>query len=208
MNALHTIQQKLKAPKNQTNKFGGYNYRNCEDILEAVKPLLAETKSTLTLDDDISVHGPMVFVMATATLTDSEGKVIGTASAFARHAEEQKGMMDSQLTGATSSYARKYALNGLFLIDDTKDADATNDGTKIDKKAVATKSAKPVPKPEGKKELDWLNPGTPNWEYSLKRLREGVTIETIEKAFRLSKVNKNKLLNESKHETAPLSQSN
>lgn len=207
MNALHTIQQKLKAPKNQTNKFGGYNYRNCEDILEAVKPLLAETKSTLTLDDDISVHGPMVFVMATATLTDSEGKVIGTASAFARHAEEQKGMMDSQLTGATSSYARKYALNGLFLIDDTKDADATNDGTKIDKKAVVPK---PVPKAEVKKELEWLNPGTPNWEYSVRRLREGVSggIETIKKSFRISKVNEEKLLNEAKHETAPLSQSN
>ena len=200
MNALHTIQQKLKAPKNQTNKFGGYNYRNCEDILEAVKPLLAESKATLILYDQVEAIGNMVFVKATAQLTDSEGKSC-IATAYARHAEEQKGMMDSQLTGATSSYARKYALNGLFLIDDTKDADATNDGTKVDKKAPA--APKPAAK-ETKKELDWLNPGTPNWEYSVKRLREGVPIETIKKNFRISESNLSKLTKEA-NETATLS---
>lgn len=199
MNTLQTIQQKLKAPKNQTNKFGGYNYRNCEDILEAVKPLLNETNSTLILDDDVVCVGPMVFVVANATLTDSEGKV-WTAQAFARHAEDQKGMMDSQLTGATSSYARKYALNGLFLIDDTKDADTLNTGETKTKAPKAETPKKPEAPTSPKTELDWLNPGTPNWNHSVKRMKEdkSVTIETIKKHFRLSKENEDKLINESK----------
>lgn len=116
---LAYIQQNLKAPKNQTNNFGGYKYRSCEDILEAVKPLL--NGGTLTLSDFMVEVAGRPYVKATATLRykDKDERV----TAFAREAEIQKGMSDSQLTGATSSYARKYALNGLFLIDDTKDAD-------------------------------------------------------------------------------------
>src|SRR5690606_14153076 len=132
-------------------------------------------------------HGTMVFVVATATLTNDEGKV-WTASAYARHADEQKGMAEAQITGSASSYARKYALNGLFLIDDTKDADTTNNGTKPSKK--------PEPKSDPEKwELDWLNPGTDNWNYAIKRIKETrgsqspVTVETIQKSFRLSKEN-------------------
>lgn len=197
MNALHTIQQKLKAPKNQTNKFGGYNYRTCEDILEALKPLLAESNATLVLYDQVEAIGSMVFVKATAQLTDSDGKSC-LATAYARHAEEQKGMMDSQLTGATSSYARKYALNGLFLIDDTKDADATNDGTKSDKKAPKpTTTAAPTKK-------EWLNPGTPAWAHTLERMKIGMKIEDVKKFFLISKVNEDKLIKESKNENAPL----
>ena len=187
MNTLQTIQQKLKAPKNQHNKFGGYYYRNCEDILEAVKPLLNETNSTLILDDDVVCVGPMVFVVANATLTDSEGKV-WTAQAFARHAEDQKGMMDSQLTGATSSYARKYALNGLFLIDDTKDADTLNNGEakKTPKAETPKKPEAPKTPPKAKEEL---TPEHKSWTYVKHRIQSGVTLETIKQTFTLSEAN-------------------
>lgn len=126
---LLAIQTSLKAPKNQKNTFGGYKYRSCEDILEALKPLLREHKCTLTLSDDIAVVGERYYVRANASLandvnpTDKEYSSIAV-SAYAREAESKKGMDESQITGAASSYARKYALNGLFCIDDTKDADS------------------------------------------------------------------------------------
>jgi hypothetical protein len=125
-NKLATIQQKLKAPKGQMNKFGGYKYRSCEDILEAVKPLLGDL--VLTISDDIVDVGGRVYVKATVSLSSGSGNVSTTA--FARESEVKKGMDESQITGAASSYARKYALNGLFCIDDTKDADATNEHDK------------------------------------------------------------------------------
>jgi hypothetical protein len=114
------IQQKLKAPKSQFNSFGKYSYRNCEDILEALKPLLGDVM--MTISDDIVVIGNRYYVKATVTVSDESG--IFTVSAYARESETKKGMDDSQITGATSSYARKYALNGMWLIDDTKDADS------------------------------------------------------------------------------------
>ncbi|HBA7191896.1 TPA: ERF family protein [Escherichia coli] len=116
---LWTIQQTLNAPKNQRNNFGGYNYRSAEDVLEAVKPLLQNI--TLTVSDEIVLIGERYYVKATATLSDGEDAIAVTA--YAREEENKKGMDASQLTGATSSYARKYALNGLFCIDDAKDAD-------------------------------------------------------------------------------------
>jgi hypothetical protein len=119
---LQEIQQQLKAPKNQYNSFGKYNYRNCEDILEAVKPLLGD--SILLLSDEVVNIGNHNYVKATAKFKDEKGTAEVTA--YAREAIEQKGMNDAQITGSSSSYARKYALNGLFLIDDTKDDDATN----------------------------------------------------------------------------------
>lgn len=121
MNKLINIQKELKAPKGQLNKFGGYKYRSCEDILEAVKPLCAKEGVQLTVSDEIVLIGERYYVKATASVTDGTETV--TVSAFAREEESKKGMDASQLTGATSSYARKYALNGLFCIDDTKDAD-------------------------------------------------------------------------------------
>lgn len=121
------IQNKLNAPKNQRNNFGGYNYRSCEDILEAVKPLLQETNCTLTVSDDIVQVSDRIYVKATATLRTPGGATY-TTTAFAREAVSKKGMDDSQVTGSTSSYARKYALNGLFCIDDNKDPDALNNG--------------------------------------------------------------------------------
>lgn len=116
---LWTIQQTLNAPKNQRNNFGGYNYRSAEDILEAVKPLLQNI--TLTVSDEIVLIGNRYYVKATATLSDGEDEIAVTA--YAREEESKKGMDASQLTGATSSYARKYALNGLFCIDDARDPD-------------------------------------------------------------------------------------
>lgn len=123
---LNKIQTELKAPKGQMNKFGGYKYRSTEDIMEAVKPLLAETKTILTVSDEVVLIGERYYVQAVATLRDceEEGQISNTA--FAREEESKKGMDGSQVTGASSSYARKYALNGLFAIDDTKDSDATN----------------------------------------------------------------------------------
>lgn len=124
MSVLSIIQSKLNAPKNQYNSFGKYNYRSCEDILLALKPLLAEHQATILLSDEVVAIGNSLFLKATATLKC--GDEIETASAFAKHPLEKKGMDDSQITGAASSYARKYALNGLFAIDDNKDPDATN----------------------------------------------------------------------------------
>lgn len=123
---LMNIQEKLNVPKNQLNKFGGYNFRSCEDILEAVKPLLKENKLALQISDEIVPLGDRYYVRATATLIDTEDKDDNARIknvGYAREEENKKGMDASQVTGATSSYARKYALNGLFCIDDTKDAD-------------------------------------------------------------------------------------
>jgi hypothetical protein len=121
MDALIKIQSELKAPKSQYNSFGKYSYRNAEDILEAVKPLLSKYNATMYITDEVVEVGNRIYVKATVTLSD--GKETITASAYAREPETRKGMDDSQITGATSSYARKYALNGLFAIDDTKDND-------------------------------------------------------------------------------------
>lgn len=125
MKELIQIQKKLNAPKGQYNSFGKYKYRSCEDILAAVKPLLAETETTLTLHDEMLLVGNRYYVKATATLTSKDGLTVQT-TAFAREEDAKKGMDASQVTGAASSYARKYALNGLFAIDDTKDADSLN----------------------------------------------------------------------------------
>lgn len=126
---LSIIQCELKAPKNQYNNFGKYNYRNCEDILEAVKPLCNKHKTTLTLDDEVCMIGDRYYVQADARLHDWESDEVVAVKALARESVTKKGMDDAQVTGATSSYARKYALNGLFNIDDTKDAD-TNEAKK------------------------------------------------------------------------------
>ncbi len=114
------VQRELKAPKNQFNSFGKYNYRSCEDILEGLKNVLGDL--VVTVSDDIHMVGDRIYVKATATVTDGDNSLSNTA--FARESLTKKGMDDSQITGTASSYARKYALNGLFLIDDTKDADS------------------------------------------------------------------------------------
>lgn len=123
MKRLIDIQSTLKAPKNQFNAFGNFKYRSCEDILEGIKPLLKRAELVLIINDDIVAINDRYYIKATASLFDTDGKQIAQSSAFAREEENKKGMDGSQITGAASSYARKYALNGLFAIDDTKDAD-------------------------------------------------------------------------------------
>lgn len=138
MKELITIQSELKAPKTQVNNFGGYKYRKAEDILEAVKPLLAKQKCTLTITDDIVMVGNRIYVKATATIKNEKGEV-ETSTGWAREEETKKGMDASQITGASSSYARKYALNGLLAIDDNADSDTTNNGQQ------QTQTQQPVP---------------------------------------------------------------
>jgi len=137
---LLTVQSKLVAPKAQYNSFGKYHYRSCEDILEGVKPLLAEVGATVIISDSIEQIGDRYYLKATARFfdVDQPSEVI-EVTALAREASDRKGMDESQITGASSSYARKYALNGLFLIDDTKDADTTNKHERKDR---------PQPKPQ------------------------------------------------------------
>jgi aminoglycoside N3'-acetyltransferase len=173
MEALLKIQSELKAPKNQLNKFGGYNYRSCEDILEAVKPLLVKHGCTLTIHDEVKQLGSILFIEATASIQrGDEGRSV-TAQAGIN--PERKGMDIAQSFGASSSYARKYALNGLFLIDDTKDPDATN-----------THDSEPKNKPQQVEDSrPWLNKGEA-LNKTMEYLRSGGTIAEIEKKYRLS----------------------
>jgi hypothetical protein len=138
---LREVQSELKAPKSQYNSFGKYKYRNAEDILEAVKPLLSKHGLTLTLSDDINIIGDRYYVRAEVVVSNDDGEMIPVV-AFAREEENKKGMDGSQVTGASSSYARKYALNGMFCIDDTKDSDTTNThDDKAQSKAPAKKAS-------------------------------------------------------------------
>lgn len=156
MKALIKIQSSLKAHKGQYNNFGKYKYRNLEDILEAVKPLLLENKCSLIISDTIELIGTRFYVKATAKLFNEAGTVVAENTAYARESETKKGMDESQITGASSSYARKYALNGLFAIDDTKDADS-NDNSQQNNQRQAPQQRpsqpvqqKPMPYPNDK----------------------------------------------------------
>ena len=131
---INKIQVELKAPKSQRNNFGNYNFRNCEDILEALKPLLLREKIIIQLSDELVQTGDRFYIKATATLIDVESGEKHSTTAFAREELSKKGMDGSQITGASSSYARKYALNGLLAIDDTKDSDTTNTHNNNDSK--------------------------------------------------------------------------
>ena len=175
---LNEIQTKLKAPKGQYNNFGKYKYRSLEDITEAVKPLLLIAGATLTLQDDIKEIGSRIYVEATATLTDIEDNSQVSVKAFAREPEAKKGMDESQITGTASSYARKYALNGLFAIDDTKDAD-TDEYTARSKQS----QSKPLTK-EQKQELADLK---------IKAMEKGVNVNEELKGLTTFEEFKNKL---------------
>lgn len=137
---LSTIQTSLSAPKSQYNTFGKYNYRNCEDILNALKKHLKKLGCSIKLNDEIVIVGQRYYVKATATLIDNESDEFIYTTAYARESEDKKGMDSSQVTGATSSYARKYALNGLFAIDDTKDADNFDNSPKQNNTQKATQT--------------------------------------------------------------------
>lgn len=125
--SLIEIQKELKVPKNQVNKFGNYRFRSAEDIIEAAKPICHKYDCSLTISDEVVLIGDRIYVKATATLTKKGGESSFSTTGYAREEEIKKGMDAAQITGSASSYARKYALNGLFAIDDTKDADSTND---------------------------------------------------------------------------------
>jgi len=145
---LETIQKELKAPKGQTNAFGKYKYRSAEDILEAVKPLLNDC--ILNISDTIEHLGDRYYVKATVTLKDIDGEI--TSTAYARESEDKKGMDSAQITGAASSYARKYAMNGMFAIDDTKDADTMDNSKPVERTVKKNK----VPESAYKKTLKAL----------------------------------------------------
>lgn len=146
MKELIAIQQRLKAPKSKRNTFGNYNYRSCEDILEAVKPICHEQRCFITISDEIIASGERIYIKATATIHNAEGQSL-SVSAFAREEETKKGMDAAQITGSASSYARKYALNGLLAIDDTKDPDSDE----LNPKQTAKETPKPSPAPEKQK---------------------------------------------------------
>ena len=158
MKELAVIQSRLKAPKGQYNSFGKYNYRSCEDIVEAVKPLLVEQGCALIMSDEMVFVGDRYYIKATVTIQNAAGEQV-QSTALAREEEEKKGMDASQITGTASSYARKYALNGLLAIDDTKDADALNtsaDYTKKEPDALAEERAMAIQEARGAKSRESL----------------------------------------------------
>lgn len=169
---LLAIQSTLKAPKGQYNSFGKYKYRSAEDILEAVKPLCAEQGCALTVSDEVMVVGDRFYIKATATLSDCESDEVISISAFAREEDAKKGMDASQVTGACSSYARKYALNGLFCIDDTKDADTDS--------YTATTRGETVPEPDP-------NALTNREKVMLKGEEMGLSASVLAKRFNLNR---------------------
>ena len=142
MEELRNIQAELKAPKGQYNSFGKYHYRSAEDILEAVKPLLAKYGVLMTITDDVISVADRIYVKASVTIENSKG-VTKAVNAYAREPQDKKGMDDSQITGTASSYARKYALNGMFLIDDTKDADTDEYAQQTSKQNSKNNSQQP-----------------------------------------------------------------
>lgn len=179
------LQANLNAPKNLRNSFGNYNYRSAESILEALKPLLKETEAVLTLSDDIEYIGDRYYIKATAKL--EWGADSRSVTAYAREEESKKGMDTSQITGSTSSYSRKYALNGLFLIDDTKDADTDefiNQNRGQDKTVV-----------KADKTLPWLNKSdTENYSKVVEALKGGFTMADVRKKWSVSKATEKELL--------------
>lgn len=179
MEKLQQIQAELKAPKNQRNNFGKYNYRSCEDILEAVKPLLSKYGCTLTISDEIKELGGILFVESVSIISDGENQVHVKAQAGID--PNRKGMDIAQSFGSSSSYARKYSLNGLFLIDDTKDADSTNTHGKASKTQPTS-------------DKQWLNKGTAEFKKVQAYIKGGGKLDKVEAKYRISKETK-ELLN-------------
>jgi len=182
MEKLQKIQAELKAPKNQRNNFGKYNYRSCEDILEAVKPLLNKYNCTLTVSDEIKELRNILFVESVAVISDGENQVHVKAQAGID--PNRKGMDIAQSFGSSSSYARKYSLNGLFLIDDTKDADSTNTHGKATSKVTSKASNDDKP---------WLNENTPEFTKVKAYLKGGGNLANVESKYRISKNTKDAL---------------
>lgn len=173
---LLQVQQKLKAPKNQYNKFGDFNYRSCEDIQEALKPLLAEVKAVLLTGDEVVQIGNRFYIKATATFQDIESLEAVSNVAYAREGEEKPKMDAAQITGSSSSYARKYALNGLFCIDDTKDPDTRNNEVA----PAQPKGSRTQKKKVGKAETDRLKGEAIRTGTDLSKVCERYMVNVIE----------------------------
>jgi hypothetical protein len=192
------IQEELKAPKNQRNNFGNYNYRSAEDIIEAVKPIAHKYGYYLSIHDNIVEVGNRIYVKATATLVNESTKELVSATGWAREEESKKGMDASQITGACSSYARKYALNGLLAIDDTKDSDSTNkhdDSNQPTIKAQTSSSPSSFPFPLlAKGETKWLNENTTEFATIKALVENGNTLTDVRKYFSVSKKIADKLM--------------
>ena len=189
------IQEELKAPKNQRNSFGNYNYRSAEDIIEAVKPIAHKYGYYLNITDEVVEVGGRIYVKATAALIPDEKGTIQQSIGWAREEETKKGMDGAQITGAASSYARKYALNGLLAIDDTKDADATNthDKTEGNIGMGTTHPNKPLPAPSTDTK-PWLNESNPNWAAIVNAIKSGQrTMTQLRDNFKVSKAVEAKL---------------
>lgn len=180
---LLAIQTKLKAPKSQYNNFGGFSYRSCEDILEALKPLFAEVKATVVITDEVTHIGDRYYIIATAKIIDCETGESITNTAYAREDESKKGMDGAQLTGATSSYARKYALNGLFAIDDNKDSDTKAPKKAAPKKEAAPKEAAPALDPQLLAEAKRLKIDLAKVATYLKKPVENLTNEDLQRCI-------------------------
>lgn len=184
---LAQVQQELKAPKGQYNKFGKYNYRSCEDILEAVKPIAAKHGIFITVGDELVHEGDRFYIKATAKAVDAESGEMYVESAFAREEDAKKGMDGCQVTGTASSYARKYALNGLLCIDDTKDADTNENKIQAEEKA---KSGEPAESDESnKKKASPIPAGYPKRDEMLAvcvKHYVGENLENLKKYFKVS----------------------
>lgn len=176
---LTKVSTELNVPKARHNSFGNYNYRSLEDIYESVKPILLVYNLSLRLSDTIEAYGDRVYVKATATLSNGEETI--EVSSYAREAVNKKGMDDSQITGTASSYARKYALSGLFLLDDVKDADTDEYTRSTANEPLDGKSIPEQDKP-------WLNEGTPEWDKAESWVREGGRPEKLYDKFKVSKI--------------------
>ena len=179
---LLDIQTTLKAPKGQFNSFGKYQYRNCEDILESLKPLLKKNKAVLLVNDDVVSVSNRIYIKATVTLQDVESEEKIETSAFAREEDVKKGMDGSQITGSSSSYARKYALNAMFAIDDTKDSDATNQGenkenTKTTTQSKTTGNKKGITEEDRPKLLKYIQEHKETYEKVTKTFKLETTLE-------------------------------
>jgi hypothetical protein len=197
------IQEELKAPKNQRNNFGNYNYRSAEDIIEAVKPIAHRYGYYLIISDEIVEVGGRIYVKATARLQPNEAGNIYSATGWAREEETKKGMDGAQITGAASSYARKYALNGLLAIDDTRDADATNTHGKEDVVVINTNSKVGLSDTSPSKKLDvqsedkpWLGKTHPDFEKIKEAIKSGQrTMAQLRNKYKVSKAVEAELTN-------------
>lgn len=180
---LSKLQEELKAPKNMYNNFGKYSYRNAEGILEAVKPLLVKYGMVLNVSDSVEMVGERYYIKATATVHDTESNQIMVSTAYARESLDKKGMDDSQISGTASSYARKYALNGLFLLDDTKDIDEIQkpEDTAEDEKKFNEQAAKEMKEPATEAQKNAILNICNKHKVNLNKLMESnnVTFETM-----------------------------